>query len=84
MPLWRYTSAPRPASAIIRSELSTNCWSIFTSCSALPVLENLPFTNEALGILIDLLNAPRQTQVCPNNPIAPTASSAKDKKAATP
>jgi phospholipid/cholesterol/gamma-HCH transport system substrate-binding protein len=57
---------------------------IFTSCSALPVLENLPNTNEALGVLIELLNAPRQTQVCPNNPIAPTASSAKKKAAATP
>ena len=57
---------------------------IFISCSALPVLENLPNTNEALGILIDLLNAPRQTQVCPNNPIAPTPSSAKKQEAATP
>jgi phospholipid/cholesterol/gamma-HCH transport system substrate-binding protein len=57
---------------------------IFVSCSALPVLENLPNTNEALGILIDLLNAPRQTQVCPGNPVLPAPSAASRKEAATP
>jgi phospholipid/cholesterol/gamma-HCH transport system substrate-binding protein len=52
---------------------------IFVSCSALPVLENLPATNEPLGVLIELLNAPRQTQVCPGAAPVPTASAAKKK-----
>lgn len=44
---------------------------VFASCSALPVLLNLPNTNPKLGILIKLLNPPQPADVCKNDPVSP-------------
>jgi phospholipid/cholesterol/gamma-HCH transport system substrate-binding protein len=38
---------------------------VLISCSSLDVLEQLKQTNPQLGVLIELLNAPQRSQVCP-------------------
>jgi phospholipid/cholesterol/gamma-HCH transport system substrate-binding protein len=40
---------------------------VLISCSSLEVLDQIRQTTPQLGVLIDLLNAPRKTQVCPTN-----------------
>jgi phospholipid/cholesterol/gamma-HCH transport system substrate-binding protein len=40
---------------------------VLISCSSLDVLEQLKQTTPQLGVLIELLNAPRRSQVCPTN-----------------
>ena len=48
-----------------------------TNCSSLTVLEQIGKTNPNLQVLIDLLNAPRQADVCPRlTPGTPTARKA--------
>ena len=38
---------------------------VFISCPALAVLDQVKKANEALQTLVELLNAPRQSDVCP-------------------
>ena len=40
---------------------------ILGSCSTLGVLEEIGRTNPSLQVLVDLLNAPRQSAVCPDS-----------------
>ncbi len=55
---------------------------IFVACAVQPVLDTLLINNEALGVLIELLNRPPSAQVCPGAPsLTPTAAKAKANKA---
>lgn len=44
------------------------------SCSSLGILKNIPKANPALGVLVELLNAPSDTAVCPKSAGATTAA----------
>jgi phospholipid/cholesterol/gamma-HCH transport system substrate-binding protein len=48
-----------------------------TNCSSLTVLEQIGKTNPNLQVLIDLLNAPRQSDVCPRPTPAARKGAAK-------
>ena len=50
------------------------------ACAVQPVLDTLLINNEALGVLIELLNRPPSAKVCPGQGFAPTAAKAKEEK----
>lgn len=54
---------------------------IFVACAVQPVLDTLVINNEALGVLIELLNRPPTAKVCPVAPsLTPTAAKAQEEK----
>ena len=50
------------------------------ACAVQPVLDTLLINNEALGVLIELLNRPPSAKVCPGAGFSAKASEAKEEK----
>jgi len=53
---------------------------VFVACAVQPVLDTLLINNEALGVLIELLNRPPSAKVCPGAGFSAKASEAKEDK----
>ncbi len=53
---------------------------IFVACAVQPVLDTLLLNNEALGVLIELLNRPPTAQVCPGQGFSANAAEAKTER----
>jgi phospholipid/cholesterol/gamma-HCH transport system substrate-binding protein len=51
---------------------------VFVACAVQPVLDTLLINNEALGVLIELLNRPPSAQVCPGAGFSAKAAKAKE------